>query len=272
MPSHETPVSAPPRLAASITSQARRRPDNPGGPVIVLTYAHAGSEFLTGLLSASPSLTCTSATGLLPACHAAALAWHAIEGRQEKLSRLAIKSIGVLATTMMAALPAGARTRWCETAFAAPAAAATFLQAFPSTRVICLHRRLHEVFSEGTATYPWGLGDSPFGPFAASYPGSNVAAVAAYWVAHTGPLLEFEARHPKHCIRIRYEDLTDETNLVTNAICEFLGLDADDISALQAPSIPLIRENDNTGFAEQLNQLPDTLLANIRKLHDTLGY
>jgi hypothetical protein len=40
-------------------------------PIVVLTYAHAGAELLTQLLSASPPVACTSATGLLPVCHEA---------------------------------------------------------------------------------------------------------------------------------------------------------------------------------------------------------
>ena len=49
------------------------------GPIVLLTYAHAGADVLARVLSASPSLACTFGTGLLPLCHAAVNCWRIAE-------------------------------------------------------------------------------------------------------------------------------------------------------------------------------------------------
>jgi hypothetical protein len=129
------------------------------GPVVVLSYAGAGAELLTRILSVSRSLACTSGTGLLPLCHSAAMTWQRAERRENDLSPLAVKSVRSLASMIIAVIQAqtGA-SRWCETALAPSAAAGTFLRLFPSTAFLCLHRRLSSVLSESLLAYPWGLG------------------------------------------------------------------------------------------------------------------
>lgn len=250
-----------------------RRQVDPAGPIVVLSYAHAGAETVADVLSASPSLACTSGTGLIPACHAAVAAWRAIERADTGPSALAVKSVRMLATVMMASIQAGAgASRWCETSTAAPAAAATFLRIFPSATMICLHRQLAAVLAEGMAAHPWGLGGSPFWPYAGSHPGNNVATIASYWVAFTESLLEFEEGHSHCTMRIKYEDLTGQRDQTVKAIYEFLGVEDVEVPAPSVlREIPVARYDDAT-FAEQLQWLPEQLRRRVDSLHMKLGY
>jgi hypothetical protein len=107
----------------SVPSRGANGEDN-RQPVILLTYSQAGAEHLQRILAAHPSLACTSGTGVLPLCQAAAATWQKIEDRNPGLSALAIKSIRAMASSMIAIITAGAgASRWCESAIAGPDAA-----------------------------------------------------------------------------------------------------------------------------------------------------
>src|SRR5262245_42264869 len=156
------------------------------GPVIVHSYAHGGDESLRRVLGASRSLACTDGTGLLPLCQSAISTWNSVENRGQAPSALALKSVRSMVNTMATVIQCGSgATRWCETSFAGRAAAETFLQVIPEATFLCLHRSLGAVIAEAISGYPWGLGSSPFWPYAAGHPGNNVATITAYWTAHT---------------------------------------------------------------------------------------
>jgi hypothetical protein len=245
------------------------------GPVVVLTYAHAGVELLTRMLSANRSLACTFATGMLPLCHEAACTWQRVEGEDGPPSPLAIKSVRAMATTMITVIKAqtGA-SRWCEIAFASPAAVRTFLQVFPDSIVICLHRSLPGVFREAATTYPWGLGESPFWASAASHPGNNVATIATYWATRTEALLRFEAEYPDSCLRIRYEDLAAEPGRQEREILTVLGLDGSQRAVPDKPWSGRPGALDSVGSGQPLpaDRMPLQLLAKVKDLHGTLAY
>ena len=267
------PVVTVARTAGALFLAPADRRQESRGPIVVLTYAHAGAEVLAGALSASRSLACTSGTGLLPLCHAAATAWQNAEGPGWP-SPLAIKSIRAMAATMVTVIQARAgATRWCETALASPAAAGTFLQVFPETTFVCLHRSMTGVLADGTAAYPWGLGSSPFWPYSAGHPGNNAATIAAYWTASTQALLEFEDQHGQSCVRVRHEDLTAELDRQTRAIYARLGLGTDDLAVPPQPTgsrAPADRSD--TGFAVPAQQIPPPLRPQINELHSRLNY
>jgi hypothetical protein len=263
--------------AATYAASARAAADGaraPRGPVIVLTYPHSGAEMLTHALSASRSLACTSGTGLVPLCHVAAAVWRQAEGHGAS-SALAITSIRTLANTMITVILAQAgAARWCETAFGHPAAAVTFLEVFPDATFVCLHRSLPGVLADGSAAYPWGLGDSPFWPYSAAHPGNNAATIAAYWAASTEPLLAFEAQHARSCLRVRNEDLAADPDRHVARIYLRLGLDIRDLHALPQPRHD--REMDHLAVHPNLlapaDKIPAELLAKINELHSELGY
>jgi hypothetical protein len=244
----------------------------PNRPIVVLAYAHAGDELLADALSAGGEVACTRATGLLPLCHAALGAWRRIENRKHAPSALALKSTRSMVNTMMVVHQSNAgATRWCETTYADPVVAETFLELFPESVFVCLHRSLQAVFSDGIRSYPWGLGDSPFWTHAFGHPGNNVATIAEYWAAHTERLLEFEDRHPQCTLRIRHEDLIDHPDRIIGRLLEFLALDIRTLPEASARR-GSDKEAGNALPITQLSELPAQLCTKIVDFHARLDY
>ena len=193
----------------------------------MLTYQHAGAERLRSLLTRDPDLACTYGTGILPLCDAAAATWRSVEGRSADaaLSRLAATSIRALTMPVITSVLArqGGR-RWCEFAHAPPRLAETFLQLYPQTKVLCLHRSCVDVIDTAIHAEPWGLSGPGYAPFTAAYPASTVAALTAYWNGITAQLIAFEESHPEACRRVRFEDLAGDR--YPDDLSAFLGIEA----------------------------------------------
>jgi len=261
---------AGPTVSADQTSSA---------PVVVLASPDSGGPRLLSLLSASGELACTSGTGVLPLCDQAAQVWRRVENgspRARRLSALATKSIRASITPLVIHILAGSGTqRWCECAVPAREAAETFLDLFPGTRFVCLHREASQVIRAALARSPWGLAGQAYRPFIAAQPGSTVTALAAYWVAHTEALLAFEADHPEDCLRVRFEDLPSAIGSPPAALNSFLGL-----ATTGYPRPPSPREDDPPepyadtppSAALPLEQMPSAVLAQINGLLGQLGY
>jgi hypothetical protein len=270
--------------AAAVPALAPARTARPAsGPVVVLSYAFAGADLLTGALSASPSLACTSSTGLIPLCHAALAAWQQADDRAGPPSALAITSVRAMAGAMITAIQArtGA-ARWCETALAQPAAADSFLQVFPSAAFVCVHRDLPGILTDSLAAYPWGLGGSPFWPHAARHPGNSVAAIAAWWAAAARSLLDFEARHPSSCTRVHREHIAADPGAAAARITSRLRLDPGDAAAVRAHAETAAASTPaDAGRDPQASQprpaapgqlIPPGLLPAISRIQAELGY
>jgi Sulfotransferase family len=245
------------------------------GPVIVLTYAHAGAEELQRALSASKSLACTSGTGLLPLCQAAITVWQQAESRDAP-SPLAVKSVRTLLSTITAVIQAreGA-ARLCETAIATPAAAAAFARVFPDATFVCLHRCFPGVLTSGLSAYPFGLGNSPFWPYSGPHPGNNIATIAAYWAARAQALLDFEADHAGSSCRVRYEDLTADPVAQASVIYARLGLDATELAVLRRPhdqAASAMAAASSPSSAALENSILPELRAIVDRLSERLGY
>jgi hypothetical protein len=245
------------------------------GPVIVLTYAHAGAEELQQALSVSTSLACTSGTGLLPLCHAAIATWQQAEGR-ETPSPLAVKSVRTLLSTITTVIQAreGA-ARLCETAFASPAVAAAFASVVPEATFLCWHRGFPGVLASGLSAYPFGLGTSPFWSYAGPHPGNNIATIAAYWAARTQALLEFERHHAGSSCRLRYEDLTADPAAQAGLIYARLGLDTTELAAPLRPddqAAPAVADTSSARPAALEHPMPPELRATVDQLSERLGY
>ena len=250
----------------------------PNSPIIVLSYAYAGAERVQDALAEGSSLGCTSGTGIIPQCAAAAEAWRRIEGQQSTtMSRLAAAAIRGLVTAQIAAILASSgQPRWCELATAAPGAAETFLQVFPDAHFVCVHRSCLDVIRAGVQANPWGLQAQSFKPFLLAYPGNSVAALAAYWMTSTEQLLGFERANQQAADRVRYEHVTTQPGQALAAVRAGLGLsdtDSDGIPPAQqgwpiesgdAPAQP-----DATVPAEMI---PQPLRQRITQLHAELSY
>ena len=250
-----------------------------GAPVVVLASPDSGGPRLLSLLSASGELACTSGTGVLPLCDQAAQVWRRVENgspRAGRLSALAAKSIRASVTPLVIHILASSGTqRWCECAMPAREAAEAFLGIFPGTRFVCLHREASQVIRTALARSPWGLAGQAYRPFIAAQPGSTVAALAAYWAAHTEVLLAFEADHPDACLRVRFDDLANAMGGTVAALNAFLGL-----AVTGYPGLPSLHEDNRPEpgadarppAALPLGQLPPALLAQVNDLLGRLGY
>jgi hypothetical protein len=241
--------------------------------VLVLTTAYSGARELRSLLGDMAGLACTSGTGVLPLCEQAAQTWRIAEAGSGPLSSLAIAAIRAMASSLITTILVrkGAR-RWCEISTAPPASAQAFLQAFPQTRVLCLHRSCPDVIYNAIHDTGWGLASPTIAPFAAAHPASSVASVGAYWAASTRELLAFEAAHPDVCQRVRFEDLAGRPE-ARDAVLAFLDAARESSPSLaeqaleQAASLGLPE-----GFRLPAEQFPAPLLDEIEELMARLGY
>ncbi|HSZ43101.1 MAG TPA: sulfotransferase [Trebonia sp.] len=271
----QTPAGGPAPMRDGAADDGAAR----NAPVVVLTYGNAGGRRLQMLLESQPELTCTTSTGVLAACEQAAAAWRQIEGRPAKvLSPLAVKSVRAMATQMiMAVTVRSGRPRWCELAAADPSAAEAFLEVFPGTRFVCLHRACPDLMSNVLLASPWGLAGAGFAPYVTAYPGSTVAALTAWWAGHAGPVLDFERAHPGSCMRLHYTNVTEDPDTALNSVRAFLRLGGPDILP-SAPGDAPARDA-AAGLANgddvpdlPLDQIPPPLLAQVNQLHAELGY
>jgi hypothetical protein len=244
-------------------------------PVIVLAYPHAGGKRLWSLLNGQPGLACTSGTGILALCDQAAATWRGVEGRQaSQLSPLAATATRTLTTTAIITILArqGGAQRWCEFATAPPRAAETFLQLYPRTRVLCLHRSCTDVIRAALQADPWGLSGQEYVPFLNAYPASTAAALTAYWVARTTSLIAFEEAHPDACMRVRYEDIADDPYV--GDVRLFLDMDPAraGLTDQETPGewIPSVGRAYRAPFPA--DQVPAPLLAQADGLARKLGY
>jgi hypothetical protein len=238
-------------------------------PVIVLGYQHAGSRWLQQLLAADRSLACTAGVELLSACDQVAAAWRQADGRPDgPLSALAAASVrSMTAALITSTLARTGQRRWCE--IARPGLApATFLDLFPSTRYVCLHRSCPDVIGATLAAHPWGLAGFEYARYTLTHPANILAALAAYWAEHTELLLAFERENPSACIRVRYEDLI-ENNAARRELWDFLGLDPGMLPDAELPAVPQDHGRDVRFPADNI---PPGRLAKLDELHTVLGY
>jgi hypothetical protein len=169
------------------------------------------------------------------------------------------------------------KRRWCEFAIAPPTAAQTLLRLYPRTQFLCLHRACPDVIYTALHARPWGPAGSTFAPFNAACPASAATALAAYWAAHTQPLLKFETAHPGQARRIRYEDLAANPSQTASDLLEFLGLPPAEWPRLPQGQTAAPAAATGTGLPGPsgpmpASQLPEALLAQVNTLLSALAY
>jgi Sulfotransferase family len=278
-------VARPAGLPLGGAQIARDRPAGGGGPddparsapVIVLASAYCGAGQLGSLLAGHPDLACTSGTGILPLCQQAMATWRNVDSQAgQPTSPLAVAATRALAAGIITSVLAReGKRRWCEVAAANSQAAETFLRLYPGTKFLCLYRACPGVIRAAIDASPWGLADPAFAPFTRAHPASTVAALTAYWVAHTTTLLDFERAHPQGCLRVRYEDLTSDRQQTTGRITAFLGLASPGEQAPHAQdSDDTPHQPGNTGPEPDFpaGLIPPAIRAQASDLHRQLGY
>jgi hypothetical protein len=265
------------RSGQAVTGDGWRDPRQPPGyaitatgPVIVLAAGYSGAETLTSILESRPGWACTSSTGILPLCAQAMTTWRKLGEGFEAMGTASVRSLASAMITCVLAAAGG--KRWCEVS-TAPAAAASFAMLFPRARFVCLYRACPSVIAAAADTSPGGLASGDTGDFAARHPGSNVAAIAAYWCAVTSAMLGFEAAHADRSLRIRFEDLAAATQATTDQLMRFLDLGTSELGLAAVPE-PAGKAGvlvPGTGGVP-VSILPEQLLARVNELHAALGY
>ena len=192
------------------------------GPVIMLSYAYSGAEHVQRALAAGTELACTSGTGIIPQCGLAAEAWRRIEDNDPGAMVSTVR--GLVTAQVTAILASAGKSRWCELSIASPAVTQPFLQIFPHTAFICVHRRCLDVIRTWIHASPWGLQGQGMAPYLVSHPGNSVAALAAYWATSTEELLTFEQASSRSTLRVRYEDIATRPGEVVATARAWLGL------------------------------------------------
>jgi len=277
------PAAAPPGPAPSADSGSQRpgEPASPGtrtGPVIVLACAYAGAARVVEALAADPAVAATTGTGIIPLCGQAAQTWQRLDGRAgPPLSQLAASTLRALITAQVTMILAEAgKTRWCELAIGATSAASSFLQVFPGTAIVTVHRHSLDMIRAAVQASPWGLHLPRLAPYLSSYQGSTAAALAAYWADSTEQLLAFETANPRVTYRVRYEDAAADPDRALASLRSCLGLTT-------GPHQGIIREPGTAGQPTPQTPspagtvvpaaiIPRPLLDRISSLHAQLEY
>lgn len=244
------------------------------GPVVVSCYGFSGAARVQEALAAGTELACTSGTGIVPLCEAAADSWRRVEGQHSPhMSRLATVTLrGLVTAQVTTILAATGSTRWCELATAPPTAFDAFLQVFPQAAVVCTHRQCLDMVCAAVSASPWGLQAPRLRPYLMSYPGNSVAALAAYWANSTEELLAFEQSHPGTAHRVRYEDVTASPEQTLRPLRAALGLPAPRHSPLPEHPEAVGTEPRPAGNTVPVEMLPPPLRQRVSRLHSRLGY
>jgi Sulfotransferase family len=201
-------------------------------PVFVLCAGRSGSTLLRILLDAHPDLACPPEAKLPEVVSRLTTLWSTMEALPLPAGNgspgtAEIAAAGIRHTADLIIGPYLARrgkSRYCDKNLGTEVYADVLRNIFPDAKFLCLHRHPMDVIASGIEACPWGLSNYGFEPYVAAAPGNSVLALARYWVDHTTAIMGVQDKYPGHSYRVRYEDLVDDPDTVTNGIFEFLGL------------------------------------------------
>jgi sulfotransferase family protein len=206
----------------------------------VLCSGRSGSTLLRVLLDTHPELACPPEAKLPEMVSRLSALWSTMESLPMSapngtpgLPPAAIAGIRHTADLIVGPyLARRGKKRYCDKNLGTELYADVLMSVFPEAKFICLYRHPMDMIASGIEACPWGLANYGFEPYIAGSPGNAVLALAKYWADHTAAILAVEEKYPLNCHRVRYEDLVDDPESVTDEIFEFLGLPpVEDITA-----------------------------------------
>jgi hypothetical protein len=195
-------------------------------PVVVLTSARSGSTLLRLILDAHPDFACPAETNFIKVCSQLASVWDTLDGTSDgapEAARAGIK--GLTGAVFGDYLRRRGKRRWCDKSLGTASVAGWFTKIYPKAKFICLYRHGMDVIDSGLEASPWGLVGYGFEQFSGPQPGNTVSALTAYWIEHTGRILEFERENGGRCLRVYYERLVAAPEATAGEIFSFLGVD-----------------------------------------------
>jgi protein-tyrosine sulfotransferase len=206
------------------------RPD----PLFVLCMGRSGSTLLRFLLDAHPDLACPPETNLPALCGQLAVVWSLIEGAPLSAERgdapprvpdAAIAGIRRMADEMTGSyLARRGKRQFCDKSLGSARFADLLVRIYPGAKFLCLYRHPMDVIRSGLDACPWGLNGYGFEQYSVGSPGNAVLALARYWLDNATPIAAVEEAHPARCHRVRYEDLVQNPEQVTQEIYAFIGV------------------------------------------------
>jgi protein-tyrosine sulfotransferase len=284
-------------------SAGSAQPDAAGqAPVIVLTMARSGSTLLRFILDSHPELACPPETSLGSACFMLARIWDLLDPSPQsaeegfrprrppvKLTDAAIASIRAAVDDVYGRyLVRHGKRRWCDKSLDNIGTAELLAMIYPDAQFICLYRHCFDVIASAVEACPWGLSGYGLEQYSSGSHANSVASVAVAWLDRTGPIIEFQERHPDRCHGIRYEDLVTTPEEVTASLFDFLevervpGITSDCFTAehdMRGPGDHKIwftghvsRDSIGQGMKVPVGMLPSELLDQINQTLGQLEY
>jgi hypothetical protein len=236
------------------------------GPVVVAGCAHSGVRVFREAMLACDRITWIDAPRLVHLGQQIAGLWSRVDARPGPSASVQRAAIGSLLRAMVLGRLATSGTRsWAVATEPAPREGLEFFAAlFPAARFICLHRRCDAVAVSAVRARPWGISGAgaSLDAFAKRHPGNQAAALAEYWDAQTRALLAFEAARPDRCLRVHFEDVSEDRARVESEVLRFTGM------ALKLRADP---DDAGTGVLPP-DQMPEGLLGRVNELIGQLGY
>jgi len=201
--------------------------------LFVLCMGRSGSTLLRFLLDAHPDLACPPETSLPALCGQLAVVWSLIEGAPLSPERgdappqvpdQAIAGIRRMVDDLTGSyLERRGKKQFCDKSLGSARFAELLVRVYPAARFLCLYRHPMDMIRSGLDACPWGLNGYGFEQYIGGSPGNGVLALARYWLDHAAPIAVFEEQHPDRCLRVRYEDLVADPEVVAAAVYAFAG-------------------------------------------------
>lgn len=195
------------------------------GPLVIIGCAHSGVRLIREAVLGSGHIAWIDTPRLVSAAGQIAGLWQAVDGRPVSRSPLAQRSIGGLLRMMVTGrlIDTGCRT-W---AVAAEPMSLESLDLFalllPAARFVCMYRSCHAVVVSGTRAIKWELGGHvAIDALVTRFPADPVTGWATYWAEQTEILASFEMAHGDRCLRLRFEDLSDDHARTESVLSSFL--------------------------------------------------
>jgi hypothetical protein len=194
-----------------------------GPPVFIVCNARSGSTLLRWLIDAHEEISCPGETDVAALLQAYVDSAQAVGLSADDALARARDVVDDLMAMHLAA--AAGTTRWCDKSLSNVNVMERLAEAWPDARFILLHRHAMDVIASALEASEWGLDSFGLGHYAQMSPTNPVLAVAGYWIERTAAMVDFEARHPGRCLRLRYEDLVTRTDESMDEVWDLFGVD-----------------------------------------------
>lgn len=262
-------------------------------PIFILSAERSGSTLLRYILDTHPRICCPAEVNLSRLCRELHTVLVGTVGNvmaepadPRERERILWGQVRQHASSIMDAYARGkGKDIWAEKTPENLLDTEALLRTFPDARFICLHRECMDFVHSALEICKFGWW-SQFISHVQRSPQSTVAAMIEYWCDRTERLLAFETNQPEHSVRVTYESLVKERDVLL-PIFAFLGLSCPDdllgsvftASHDHGPGDQKIRysreldsANVGKGAGVPLGRVPQALLERANGLLVGLGY